>query len=439
MKERKLWLLSAYHADSHAWWADWLHDTLPDQWQLFTLPGRHFRWRIRGNPLSWMDVLPKQAPDLIVATSMVDLATLRGLRPELARTPVLLYFHENQFAYPVSRQQHASIDPQMVQLYAALSATQMAFNSAWNRDSFLHGIRELTRRLPDHCPSDLAERLAAYSQVLPVPVRPIEAGEKQGDLILWNRRWEYDKAPETFAGAIEQLADSGAAFRLALLGACPGTPAPALERIRRIVADRIVIDEQVQRNEYRHWLGRANIVVSTAIHEFQGIAILEAVSAGASPLVPDGLCYSAQYPDEYRYPAGDSNALAQRLANWLEQRPAPPDVTPYLEHHLRQGSALLQQLLTRIFHPLLAFPGSQWMEDVVPRTGRGKAREGLFSRLQAHLPLTPLFVNVPGQHSPEVILAPVAQPRCRTGVDKGKRLREGTGFAGYCARRSRQL
>ena len=95
--------------------------------------------------------------------------------------------------------------------------------------------------------------------------------------------------------------------------------------------------------------------------------------------------------------------------------------------------------LPRIFHPLLAFPGSQWMEDVVPRTGRGKAREGLFSRLQAHLPLTPLFVNVPGQHSPEVILAPVAQPRCRTGVDKGKRLREGTGFAGYCARRSRQL
>ncbi len=95
--------------------------------------------------------------------------------------------------------------------------------------------------------------------------------------------------------------------------------------------------------------------------------------------------------------------------------------------------------LSRIFHPLLAFPGGQWMEDVVPRTGRGKAREGLFSRLQAHLPLTPLFVNVPGQHSPEVILAPVAQPRRRTGVDKGKRLREGAGFAGYCARRSRQL
>ena len=52
--------------------------------------------------------------------------------------------------------------------------------------------------------------------------------------------------------------------------------------------------------------------------------------------------------------------------------------------------------LTRIFHPLLAFPGGQWMEDVVPRTGRGKAREGLFSRLQAHLSLTPIVCQRAG-------------------------------------------
>ena len=53
-------------------------------------------------------------------------------------------------------------------------------------------------------------------------------------------------------------------------------------------------------------------------------------------------------------------------------------------------------VLARIFHPLLAFPGGQWMEDVVPRTGRGKAREGLFSRLQAHLSLTPIVCQRAG-------------------------------------------
>ncbi len=55
-----------------------------------------------------------------------------------------------------------------------------------------------------------------------------------------------------------------------------------------------------------------------------------------------------------------------------------------------------ERRLTRIFHPLLAFPGGQWMEDVVPRTGRGKAREGLFSRLQAHLSLTPIVCQRAG-------------------------------------------
>jgi len=126
----RIWILSAYHAESHAYWCSWLQNNLPYDRQLFSLPGRHFRWRIRGNPLSWMDSLPDTPPDLIIATSMVDLATLRGLRPEFARVPALLYFHENQFAYPVSAGQHPSIDPQMVQLYAALSATCLAFNSA---------------------------------------------------------------------------------------------------------------------------------------------------------------------------------------------------------------------------------------------------------------------------------------------------------------------
>ena len=76
----RAWLLSAYRADSHAAWADWLiREQNQYDWLRFELAGRHFRWRIRGNPLSWIDVLPEAVPELIVATSMVDLATLKGL------------------------------------------------------------------------------------------------------------------------------------------------------------------------------------------------------------------------------------------------------------------------------------------------------------------------------------------------------------------------
>ena len=132
-----IWLLSAYRSDSHAAWADWLVENFTEiHWHKLELPGRHFRWRIRGNPLSWLDKLPSEIPDLILATSMVDLATLKGLHPHLANIPCIYYFHENQFAYPTSDKQHDSVDPQMVQLYGALCANKLLFNSAYNRDSF---------------------------------------------------------------------------------------------------------------------------------------------------------------------------------------------------------------------------------------------------------------------------------------------------------------
>ena len=53
------WLLSAYRAESHAAWADWLLASQTQlRWRRVELPGRYFRWRIRGNPLSWLDQLP---------------------------------------------------------------------------------------------------------------------------------------------------------------------------------------------------------------------------------------------------------------------------------------------------------------------------------------------------------------------------------------------
>lgn len=330
--ESDVWLLSAYRADSHAAWADWLINSRQDlRWRRLELPGRFFRWRIRGNPLSWMDHLPPGVPALIVATSMVDLATLKGLCPRLARVPAIYYFHENQFAYPCSPKQAVSVEPQMVQLYGALTAQRILFNSRFNRDSFLDGVDALMRKMPDGVPEGLRERLAAKAGICPVPIMPVAADpEASGRLILWNHRWEYDKAPDLFADAILAVAAGGVEFDLALLGARPKTPPEALVRLRRNLGERIVADGRVDRDTYQRLLGRASIVVSTAVHEFQGLAMLEAVSAGARPLVPDALCYPEQYPEQYRYPPGDTAALANHLQTWLSDGlPAAVDVTAW--------------------------------------------------------------------------------------------------------------
>lgn len=321
-----IWLLSAYRSDSHAAWADWLQAGITNvDWQLRELPGRHFAWRIRGNPLSWLDTLPEQQPDLILASSMVDLATIKGLHPRLAHCPCWYYFHENQFAYPQSDRQLSTIEAAMVQLYGALAANLLLFNSEWNRQSFLDGVAGLMTRMPDQVPAGVVERLTRRSQVLPVPVTAISKGEQRDPgLILWNHRWEYDKAPEHFARAMLTLADSGRSFRLALLGQRGQRLHPALDQLRQQLSGNIVADGFFKRAEYQRILGRAAIVVSTARHEFQGLSMLEAVSAGARPLAPDALCYPEQYGRDYRYPAGDINELVNRLAAWLDRGLPPP-------------------------------------------------------------------------------------------------------------------
>ncbi len=335
--QRSILLLSAYRADSHRAWADWLVHAHPEiEWQRLELPGRHFRWRIRGNPLSWIDRMPTRPPDRILATSMVDLATLRGLHPILADVPAWYYFHENQFAYPVSEQQVNSVEPQTVQVYGALAAQWLLFNSGFNRDTFLDGVDHLLQRMPDAVPTGIRERLAAKATVCPVPITPIApAAQRDQRLIVWNHRWEYDKEPDLFADALLELAAAGIDFRLALLGARPRTGSSALERIRATLADRIVADGRVEAAEYRALLGRAGIAISTARHEFQGLAMLEAVSAGAAPLVPDALCYTEQYPADYRYPAWQLQPLVAKLGTWLERgAPPPPDISAWMEDRL---------------------------------------------------------------------------------------------------------
>ncbi len=331
----RVWLLSAYRADSHGAWSDWLRQRMDHvRWQVLELPGRHFAWRIRGNPLSWLDHLPDGQPDGILATSMVDLATLKGLHPRLAGVPTVYYFHENQLAYPASERQYRSLEPVMVQIYGALAADRLAFNSHYNRDSFLEGLDGLLARFPDRKPTGLVRRLADKSQVLPVPVEPIEpARERDGRLVVWNHRWEYDKNPALFADAMRALDGAGTDFRLALLGPRDERrPHPALDGLRRDLPHRITDDGRMDADRYRAILARAGVVVSTAAHEFQGLSVLEAASAGARPLVPDGLCYREQYPDPYRYTPGDVEALVTRLRDWFANGlPGPADVGPWTD------------------------------------------------------------------------------------------------------------
>ena len=222
----RLILLEAYDAGSHRRWRRGLLAAFPS-WHVavFALPARHFSWRIRGNSLSWgfgpeaqrLERAATQA-DGLLATSMVDLSALRGFLPALASLPTTVYFHENQFAYPARGPHADDVHPRLLQIYTALCADRLRFNSAHNLDTFLVGARALLARLPDHVPPELVEGLERRSGVLPVPLEdelfepaPPRSHEDRRPQLVWNHRWEYDKAPERLFRALELLAERGSA------------------------------------------------------------------------------------------------------------------------------------------------------------------------------------------------------------------------------------
>lgn len=332
-------LLSGYDAYSHKLWRQGLAAQFPDcHWTQLALPPRHFRWRIRGNSLSWAFNAQAQltAPyDLLIATSMVDLSALRGLVPELARLPTLVYCHENQFAYPPSERQQDTAGPQLLSIYSALCADQLVFNSHFNRRTFLEGAAELLRRLPDHVPTGLVERLEDRSQVLPVPLMPNcfrASGSTADELtLLWNHRWEYDKAPDRLVAALKLFfseRDSAAAqVRVHVAGQQFRKQPRAFAELKLLLEQQGALGQWgfVSGGEsYRKLLSQSHIALSTALHDFQGLSVLEAVAAGCRPLVPERQAYPEWFEPCYCYPSHpnepelEARALADRLHQWAD-------------------------------------------------------------------------------------------------------------------------
>ena len=358
----KVLLLSAYDAASHEYWREALVAQFPQyHFTVLTLPARFFSWRIRGNSLTWAfkhrDILV-QGYDLIIATSMTDLSSLKGFVPELANTPSILYFHENQFAYPKSGKEFTSVEPQVLNLYGALAADRVVFNSQYNQKTFLKGCQQLLKKLPDQVPENLNELLLEKSCVLPVPILNtayLNHKPKTGALeIVWNHRWEFDKGPELLYRALVKLKQQNVDFKLHLVGQRFRYSPDVFEQIYQEFTGYIgqwgFIESKAQ---YQALLQSSDVVLSTALHDFQGLAILEGVAAGCIPVVPNRLAYPEFFPADYCYQGGEQetdNLVAklavlakQKLADALPESPSINGLSWQAQQGAYQG--LIEQLL----------------------------------------------------------------------------------------------
>ena len=320
----KILFLEAYDAASHTYWRESLISQFNDfEWTELVLPGRYFNWRVRGNPLSWLNEPALEDDyDLILATSMVDLATLKGLYPNLANIRSIVYFHENQFAYPGSKSNH-NLEAKMVSIYSALAADQLIFNSKYNFETFINGTDELIKSFPDKKPKDINKVLCDKSKFIPVGIDDNLFKEKpKGNILLWNHRWEYDKGPNRLYETIKLISELDLDFKLAICG----------QQFRKIPDEFKLIESQYSdmliqfghisdRGDYLNLLSRSKYVLSTSIHDFQGLSILEAVACGAIPILPDRLAYPNYFDQKFLYDSSEQNIKleARSLVNKLQE------------------------------------------------------------------------------------------------------------------------
>lgn len=108
-------------------------------------------------------------------------------------------------------------------------------------------------------------------------------------------------------------------FHLSVLGQNP-LVATEFKRCREEVSDLdgvtvVKWGEIESRNEYLAHLGKADIVLSTAHHEFLGLAVLEAVCCGCLPVCPKKLSYPELFPKDCLY--STERQLVKKLRHFI--------------------------------------------------------------------------------------------------------------------------
>jgi len=340
-------LIAPYFGGSHRAWAEGYVRHSSHSVELLTLPARFWKWRMHGGAATLADLLRRREgprPDLVLATDMVNLPAFLGLtRSELAGVPVVLYCHENQLTYPLQAGEKRDLAYPMINWLSMLAADRVLFNSHFHRDSWFRALPNMLKHFPDCSHLPLIPGVQAKAQVLPVGVdlRALEGAAPDGathgtssgvgssddcgspPLILWNQRWEYDKNPATFFRALDELAERDLPFRVALAGSNVRQQPEEFDAARKRLGERVVQFGRADRDTYRQLLWEAEIVVSTAFHEFFGIAVVEAIYCRTFPVLPRRLAYPELLTEEARALClyEDSEGLVTKLT-WALTHPA---------------------------------------------------------------------------------------------------------------------
>ncbi len=303
-------IVEPFYAGSHKYWVDRLVQWLKADIFTFTLPGRHWKWRMSASCVQLAEEVngSNRDFDIFLVTDMLDVASFKGLLANrYQQIPIVLYMHENQVVYPF---QTESKDKTWDRHYGLINyksircADHIWFNSQFHLDVFFKEMESFLTPFPEG--KSLIPKLTDIknsSVVVPLGIDIELFEEYKGDkstkpTVLWNHRWEHDKNPDLFFNSLYELSQQGIDFDLIVCGENFSRSPEVFFSMKKKLAKHIIhwgyFEDRV---DYIHALWKSTVLPVTSNQEFFGLSVMEAIGCGVQPILPNRLAYSTLYKE----------------------------------------------------------------------------------------------------------------------------------------------
>src|SRR6056297_1192505 len=121
----KVLFLEPFYGGSHKDVADGICRHSRHQMDLYTLPARFWKWRMRGAALYFIQAVnPISDYDALLVSDLMSLSDLKALAGGRL-PPALIYFHENQLTYPVAPGEVRDVHFGFTDITSALAADRV--------------------------------------------------------------------------------------------------------------------------------------------------------------------------------------------------------------------------------------------------------------------------------------------------------------------------
>ncbi|MBO6517909.1 MAG: DUF3524 domain-containing protein [Bacteroidia bacterium] len=328
-------LIEPFYAGSHKYWADRLTQLLDARVVLFSLPGRHWKWRMSSACVFLSEKVntSNEDFDVFLVTDMLDVAAFKGLlNPVKSKLPVALYMHENQIVYPFQTPlelQQRDRQYGWINFKSVLASDVVWFNSDFHKEVFYERLPNFLQPFPES--ATLIKRIpecVKKSQVVPLGIDAhdldqVKVSRSKRPVVLWNHRWEHDKNPELFFSTLIELFDEGVDFELVVCGEHFGKH-PKIFDIAKSKLSTVIRHWGYfeSREEYVHALWQCTVLPVSSNQEFFGLSVLEAVYCGVQPILPNRLSYPSLYDDRSIFYETNEEFKAQLRESLLKGEPS---------------------------------------------------------------------------------------------------------------------